>query len=91
MSHRMFSIEVRIDFTDDRKHDAVVKIMQMHAEQIHAAVGLLRDHTRPMVTIYSHDHSRGHVDIPLRADKSPASGEASEADLLAAELAEAFK
>lgn len=96
MTHRMYSIEIRIDLKDERRHEAAEQIMRKYAKQIFAAFGLIRDHQKPQVTVYAHDHTVGHKDIALNdmdaASRASASSGEDDAGLaLAKELAEALK
>lgn len=67
MTYRMYSMELRVDMTDERKFEALQKYLQLKGKEMLGFAGLLKDHQNPQITLFSHDHSVGHLDIPLLA------------------------
>lgn len=65
---RQFSIELRVDYEDVEKNEAMRKALQAAARHVYATAMLLKDSVKPQVAIYSDDFFVGHEEIPLMED-----------------------
>lgn len=75
MTQRTYTLEIAVDFADDKKHPHVKTILQQLAQRAFANVALLQDGIKPKIAIYSDDFYSGHEEIALMQDKI-AQGEA---------------
>lgn len=67
---RQWTIEVRADFNDAEKNDAITECVRQHAVAINATVVLIKDNGQvPQTVCYSDDFFTGHDDIALLENK----------------------
>lgn len=62
---RMWTIEVKADFADPGKNEAIDDIVRTYAKQIHATVELIKDTQKPQVACFSDDWFCGHTDLDM--------------------------
>ena len=60
---RQWNIEIRADFADPEKNDAITQIVKQAARHCYANVALLSDQVKPNMACYSDDYFSGHEDI----------------------------
>ena len=67
---RQWTIEVRADFNDTEKNEAITECVRQHAVAINATVVLIKDNGQvPQTVCYSDDFFTGHEDIGLLENK----------------------
>jgi hypothetical protein len=66
---RQWTIEVRADFSDKEKNDAIDKIIKEAAVYVHANAALIADVQKPEVVCYSDDFFHGREELDLHNDK----------------------
>jgi hypothetical protein len=70
----LFTIELRVSYSDEEKYKIAKRAVQQAALHAYATATLLGDKPAdklPEVSVYSHDFINGHVDIPLREEFTP--------------------
>lgn len=65
---RQFTIELRVNYADAEKNDAMRKACAAAARHIHATANLLADGVKPDIAIYSDDWFAGREEIMLLED-----------------------
>ena len=65
---RQFTIEIRVDYADSGKNDAMKTVMAAAARHIFATATLLSDGQEPKIVMFSDDFFVGHTKIPLMHD-----------------------
>jgi hypothetical protein len=65
---RQFNIELRVDFKDADKNDAIKKIATMAARHLYTNASLLADGIKPQIAVYSDDWFAGHEEVKLLDD-----------------------
>ncbi len=65
---RQFTIELRVDYEDAGKNEAMRKALQAAARHVYATATLLKDSVKPQVAIFSDDFFTGHEEINLLSD-----------------------
>lgn len=65
---RQFTIELRVDYEDNEKNDAMRKACAAAARHVYATASLLADVIKPQVVVYSDDYMQGHEEIKLLED-----------------------
>ena len=65
---RQFTIELRVDYADNGKNDAMRTALQAAARHVYATATLLADAVKPQVAIFSDDFFSGHEQITLLED-----------------------
>jgi hypothetical protein len=65
---RQFTIELRVDYADAGKNDAMRISLQAAARHVMATAGLLADGVKPVIAIFSDDFFAGHEQIALLED-----------------------
>lgn len=65
---RQFNIELRVDYADNDKNQAMKEAMQRAARHVFAQAALLADGVKPTIAIYSDDFFSGHEEIALIED-----------------------
>lgn len=65
---RQFTIELRVDYADNGKNDAMRKAMQAASRHIYATAALLSDGVKPQLAVFSDDYFQGHEEIQLLDD-----------------------
>ncbi len=64
--YRQFTMDVRVDFTDQDKLTAVRETMAALGRQAFATVSLIADKgSKPTIAVYSDDSFSGHEDISI--------------------------
>lgn len=67
---RQWTIEVRADFADPDKNDAITEAVRQHAVALNATMVMIKDNgISPQTVCYSDDFFTGHEDITLMEDK----------------------
>jgi hypothetical protein len=67
--YRQYTVDIRVDFTDQDKLAVVRKIMAQAGRHIYANVSLLLDKgSKPQVAVYSDDSFLGHEEISIMED-----------------------
>lgn len=90
---RQFTIEVRVDYADNGKNEAMRTAVAQAARHVYTKASLLADGVKPTIAIFSDDFFTGHEDIALLDDKIAQGkatmaviGEATGEDTISAEL-----
>jgi hypothetical protein len=65
---RQYTIELRVDYADNEKNDAMRTALQAAARHVYATAVLLADAVKPQVAIFSDDFFAGHEQITLLED-----------------------
>lgn len=65
---RQFTIELRVDYADNDKNDAMRKALSSAARHVFATATLLADNVKPQIAIFSDDFFSGHEEIALLDD-----------------------
>lgn len=65
---RQFTVELRVDYADNEKNDAMKKALAHAARHIYATAVLLADGVKPQVAVFSDDFFSGHEEIKLLDD-----------------------
>jgi hypothetical protein len=65
---RQFTIEIRVDYADNGKNEAMRTALQAAARNIYATAVLLADGVKPQIAIFSDDFFDGHEIISLLQD-----------------------
>ena len=65
---RQFTIELRVDYADNEKNDAMRTALQAAARHVYATAMLLADAVKPQIAIFSDDFFAGHEQIALLED-----------------------
>lgn len=65
---RQFNIELRVDFADQDKNEAIKKIATAAARHLFTNASLLADGIKPQIAVYSDDWFAGHEEIKLLDD-----------------------
>lgn len=65
---RQFTIEVRVDYTDKDKNEAMRTALAAAARHVFATAVLLADGVKPTIAIFSDDFFQGHEEIALMQD-----------------------
>lgn len=65
---RQFTIELRVDYADEEKNEAMRVACTAAARSMLATAFLLADQTKPQVVIFSDDFFHGHEQIQLLED-----------------------
>lgn len=65
---RQFNIELRVDFADPEKNEAIKKIATLAARHLYTNASLLADGIKPMIAVYSDDWFAGHEQVKLLDD-----------------------
>lgn len=65
---RQFTIELRVDYEDNEKNDAMRKACAAAGRHVFATASLLADGIQPQISIYSDDYFAGHDEIKLMED-----------------------
>jgi len=65
---RQFTIELRVDYSDQEKNEAMRKALQQAARHVYATATLLADGVKPQIAIFSDDFFTGHETIALLED-----------------------
>lgn len=65
---RQFTIEVRVDYADADKNEAMKETLQQCARHAYATATLLSDGVKAQVAIFSDDFFSGHEEIMLLND-----------------------
>lgn len=65
---RQFTIELRVDYTDNEKNDSMRTALQAAARHVYATASLLADGVKPQIAIFSDDFFAGHEVIELLDD-----------------------
>jgi hypothetical protein len=65
---RQFTIELRVDYEDNEKNDAMRKACAAAGRHVFATASLLSDGIQPQISIYSDDYFAGHDEIKLMED-----------------------
>lgn len=65
---RQFTIELRVDYADNEKNDAMRTALQAAARHVYATATLLADAVKPQIAIFSDDFFAGHEQITLLED-----------------------
>lgn len=74
MGHRTYRIELKVDFDDDTRHDAITAIGKQLARDWRAAALLTSDGTRkPQIAFFSNDSFLGQADLGIEDDADPSS------------------
>ena len=62
----LFTIELRVSYSDDEKYKIAKRVIQQVALQANAqATKLMDDGDKSEVIIHSHDFEHGHRDVPI--------------------------
>jgi hypothetical protein len=92
---RMFTIELRVDYADPGKNDAMRNALRHCARHAYAQAQLLADGVKPEVAIFSEDFFAGNEEISLLEDVitngSESLGGTAEAEGVSDELAAAAR
>jgi hypothetical protein len=65
---RQFTVEIRVDYADQEKNEAMKKALQAAARHIYATAVLLADGIKPQIAIFADDFFSGHEEITLLDD-----------------------
>src|ERR1035437_5238313 len=65
MMQRMFTIELRVDYADAEKNDAMRTAIRQAAQHVNATACLLTDGVRPGIAVFSDDFYAGREEIGL--------------------------
>lgn len=65
---RQFTMELRVDYSDNEKNQAMREVMQAAARHVYATASLLSDGAKPQIAIFSDDFFSGHEKIELLED-----------------------
>ncbi len=65
---RSFTIELRVDFSDNEKMDHMKKAAQIAARHMLAQAALIKDAVNPQIVVFSDDFFSGHQEIALFDD-----------------------
>lgn len=65
---RQFTIELRVDYADNEKNDAMRQACAAAGRHVFATASLLSDGVQPQISIYSDDYFAGHEEIKLMED-----------------------
>lgn len=65
---RQFTIELRVDYADQGKNDAMRLALQQAARHVYATGVLLADGVKPQIAVFSDDFFTGHEAIALLDD-----------------------
>lgn len=65
---RQFTLEIRVDYADNGKNEAMRVMMAALARTGYATAVMLADGVKPQVAIFSDDFFQGHQDIMLLDD-----------------------
>jgi hypothetical protein len=65
---RQFTIELRVDYADNEKNDAMRQACAAAARHVYATASLLSDGIKPQISVYSDDYFAGHDEIKLMED-----------------------
>lgn len=65
---RQFTIELRVDYADPEKNDAMRTALQAAARHVYATATLLAETVKPQIAIFSDDFFAGHEQITLLED-----------------------
>lgn len=94
---RQFTIELRVDYADQEKNEAMRKALQQAARHVYATATLLADGVKPQIAIFSDDFFTGHETIALLEDtiakgleqinEQPGDSDGVSSELLAAAIA----
>lgn len=65
MSRKTYRIELKIDFNDDARHDALIQIATQYARDLLASAGLLSDGRKPVVALITDDTFTGVEELEV--------------------------
>lgn len=65
---RQFTIELRVDYADNEKNEAMRTALTSAARHVFATASLLADSVKPQIAIFSDDFFSGHEQIELLED-----------------------
>ena len=65
MARKTYRIELKMDFNDDSRHEALVSVVQQFARDLLGAAMLLQDGRKPDIAIISDDSFTGREEIEL--------------------------
>lgn len=65
---RQWTIEIRADFADAEKNEAIARLVKQSAVFLHANTALLSDGQRPEVACFSDDFFHGREELDLHND-----------------------
>lgn len=65
---RQFTIELRVDYADNGKNEAMRQALTAAARHVYATATLLADAVKPQIAIFSDDFFSGHEEIELLED-----------------------
>lgn len=89
---RQFTIEVRVDYADEGKNEAMRETVTYAARRVLATAALLADGVKPQAVVFSDDFFSGHTDIAILEDKfAPKEGESQSSDSVSDEMAAAMR
>lgn len=80
---RQFTIELRVDYQDEGKNEAMQEAVKRAARHVLATAALLADGVKPQIAAFSDDFFTGHKEISVLEDtiatgKQQLGGEAEE-------------
>lgn len=100
MPQKQYTIELRVDFSDDEKQLVMREAMRRAAAHIYATAQLISDKAKPQIAVYADDFFDGHQDIDLfnttisdgvKALDDASDGMSETASEVSAEMLEALK
>jgi hypothetical protein len=65
MAQKTYTIELKVNFTDDGKHDAMREALRDAARTILTSAMMLADRGKPQVALHSSDFFYGNEDFSL--------------------------
>lgn len=65
---RQFTVELRVDYSDNDKNETMRTALQHAARHVYATAVLLSDGVKPQVAVFSDDFFSGHEEIKLLDD-----------------------
>lgn len=77
---RQFTIELRVDYADSEKNEAMKTALQASARHMYATATLLSDGVKPQISIFGDDFFSGHEEIKLLEDTIASGLEAIKSD-----------
>ena len=65
---RQYTIELRVDFSDQDKNDVMKRAVQEAARHMYAKAELLSDGQKPRIALFADDFFHGHEEIAAMDD-----------------------
>lgn len=70
MARKTYRIELKVDFSDDTRHEALLQVAKQYARDFLASSMLLQDGRKPMCVLHTDDTFTGVEEVEL-LDESP--------------------